>query len=353
MSVEPPVTKVWQLAADGTCTGERSLGVRTGKVDFSPTDPDLITFSVMNHENQGGGYFTVPSSQVQAQALTLNLKTQKVRRISAHSTGNAVYPSWRADGTVIYLEHPLGAVDSSEGENNSSFVVVDPRGQVEADWLMISGQCLAGATEARYTAAVALGNLWSRICGRFGEEAGAHASAFRALDLDPVRCRNLVNRYWVSNRAVIAGSAELSTHNLVRASPTPGEAPGRSAPLSELTPADLLAACPSDTRRAQVPVEPRIVGDPGVLRPPGAAVSQPLPSTPRACISCHADVLSDRALLAKKRTTGGKLWIREALGQMASGKMPMGRLSVTDTIDFNSKRAEFERDLKGLAEGVP
>ena len=359
-SQDPPVTMVFTFdPANGNCLNSKeglepiSLGVATGKVDFSFNDRDEIVFAKrrMEHLDDDSSYFPWPSDQYVSNIYSLNLRSRKVRRLSDNLNGNAVYPSWLPDGKVVYLEHP------ADSEKPSRFVVVDPKPRPKGDWDVLTGECLKDSQVMDSAAKVLLGNLWMQLCeAEYGGGAGLSASALATLSLDPKACQAMVRKYW----------EEFSRIRLDRSSAFFAELAARSPELekqieeilSQRTVEEdhpLLAACPrsrlmwprrSDIEQVRLPEAGGGSAQSGVqvLNQSGATPAGPTdeqvlatlaergftqPKSLDRCVACHqpgdAYPWNDLLKLANHRRGRGEIpLVDSAYCQIQGGTMPRG-----------------------------
>ena len=359
-SQDPPVTMIYTFDPEnGNCLNSKkgfepiSLGVATGKVDFSFNDRDEIVFAKRKTEllDNDSSYFAWPSEYFASNVYSLNLRSGKVRKLSDNLNGNAVYPSWLPDGKVVYLEHP------ADWEKPSRFVVVDPKPRSKGNWDVLTGECLKESQVMDSAAKVLLGNLWMHLCeAEYGGVAGLSASALATLSLDPQACQAMVREYW----------AHFSKTWLKQPTPVLSELASRSPELQkqleeilkQTTVGDdhpLLAACPrsrlmwprrSDIEQVHLPAAggvsaqaeiqvlnqtvapPAIRSDEQVL----AALADQGITQPKSldrCVSCHqsndAYPWNELVKLAKHRTGPGEIpLVDSAYCQIQGGTMPRG-----------------------------
>jgi hypothetical protein len=353
LDIDAGTTKIFEFDPAGRCTETHDLGIKTGKADFS-YDGGKLTFHAMNNDSLEGGYFNTPSDAMVSNVYVFDLRTRELRRLTQNTDSNAVYPAFRRDGKIVYMEHPRQA---EFGPRQASFVVADPGLARPVAYDAVLGRCVNTPRGEQYPALVALGSLWSRLCSFYGISTGPTASALTTLSLNPAQCRQMVERYWESYREQIARSEILR-------GPGGGATGVSEETLRGLRKADLLAACPRDRLR---PARPKTVGtvtvvtsprpEPGPTRKPkpahaGSAAGTPAepPSAPGAavpesCVLCHANwPLKDHAKLSAMKGAGGtKPLIDEIFRRMSlkgQGKMPPGDMRLETPV-----RERFERYL--------
>lgn len=249
-------TKIFELEAKGgPCKEILDLGYVTGKVDFS-FDGDQIAFHASENDSSlrdATDYLRTPSKTMVINTFVYNIKNKELTRITHNTSGSSRYPTFLADGRLVYLYQP----ESEEAETHPTFVIADPK-RARAVPIPPSTSCADCKNTPRSKtpeAAVALGGLWSRVCSKWGNLTAPGGATLAALSLDPSQCRHLVSQYWKWYRSKILNEGNL----------TPRGSKIRESFLRDLTENDLLRACPSETKNTSVssiptnspPVKPR------------------------------------------------------------------------------------------------
>lgn len=325
LDVNAGVTKIFDLdPSNGSCREAMNLGIPTGKVDFS-FDGDSLTFHVLNNSSAGDSYFSVPSDSLVANVFVLKRSTGEITKLTNNTSSNSVFPAFRRDGKIVYLNHPQR---SGEPGVKSSFVLADPaRANAEPFDLVSTPSCAPKAGGNGYHAVAALGALWAQLCSRFGHEISDSAAALIPLGLDPERCQSLVHAKWKELKGEIVKNPELVRSGKLKAEK-----------MGDLEEADLTAACPKkkfDVVKA---------GQDSSQREPTSQT--PKVPVPRACFECHSDDVPffDWKRLTTETAASGKLFRDEILDRLnleGEGRMPPGNHAIGA-----AEKAAFESYLR-------
>ncbi len=248
------------------CTTELDLGLPTGKAEFNAQNNQLV-FHVDTGLASVGEWFSSAGAGRNLNVFTLDLNTKRMTRVTNNMGGNSYYPSFRNDGSVVYLQQ------SANGKYSA--VIADP---TQGQSIQLS-QCSPG--DPNYQKTLALGKLWSTLCHQLNDNAELGATALFGLSLNPDQCRQMVNQYWNQNRTRVANdlAARDGTHNRVQ-----------QGTISGLSVDDLLSVCPTTNRAASAPSRISAGGGGGtpdpVVPPPANQVS--LTGMIGQCRQCHS-----------------------------------------------------------------
>jgi hypothetical protein len=326
LDVDAGVTKIFDIdPSTGTCKESFSLGIPTGKVDFN-FNGDEITFHVLNNNSEGDSYFKVPSDSLVANVFVYKRSTGEITRLTNNTGSNSVYPAFRRDGKVVYMNHPQR---SGTPGGKSSFVVADPeKANKQPFELTSTPACAPKAGGKSFNAVAALGALWAELCSQYGHQISDAAASLIPLGLDPGRCKKLVDEKWRELKEQVATNAELTKSGRVKADI-----------VEDLQEEDLLAACPKRKFEVVTPGSDSGKGEPIG----GGGPRAPVPAT---CFECHSDDIpfGDFARLSKETAASGKPFREEILDRInrtGRGRMPPGNHHITP-----EEKQAFERYLK-------
>ena len=263
-------TKIFEIDLNGKCEQKADLGMFTSKVDFGyPNSPgaNLITFHKFNNETQDlfnpdHPYTKVPSDRFVDNIYVYNLATGELGRLSDNTRSNGVYPAFRRDGKITYIEHPS---HSDDKPGNSFLVTVDPSSvrKTPVDFLPRMNDRPTPATLDKMKAQVALGALWGQLCSPYGDKLSAESAALDSLNLDPQKCKQMVEKYWNKFKDAISTAKLLDNPRF-----------GASS-LATLSGNDLVKACPRNALVNGLPSNGN-----------GTSAAR-RPILPNACRQCH------------------------------------------------------------------
>lgn len=254
LDLDTQTTKVFALQDSGRCTEVVDLGMHTGKVDFSYQENGrYLAFHKYGYlPEKPTDYIDVPGDRLVGNVYVYDKQTGDISRLTDNTDSNAVYPAWRANGTLSYLSHPHGATTNPDEKSTIVTVRFDP--QTGSPLNFFNPQ--PPEVQARRTA---LGGLWNQVCSSEAGQMDKEAAALATLNLDSERCRFLVEHHWENFRERVGDNQKLKGMN-----------------LADVTEANLLALC--DTLKEP----PRAKASPSAATTQGGAVF-------RRCNSCHAD----------------------------------------------------------------
>ncbi|MDH3715202.1 MAG: hypothetical protein OET44_15310 [Gammaproteobacteria bacterium] len=216
-------TRVFAIDGDGQCSPVEDLGIPTGKVSFS-FDNRWLTFHLAIFDQASVAIKERPQDRWTSNVFVYDRQTRRIGRITHHTAGNAYYPAFRRDGTLVYLFKPL-----ENRYGRYSFAVADPA-RIRK-WLPIrwyTQLCAAGDDACHRT--LALGALWGYACSNYDAHINPRLSALNTLSLDQALCHQLVSDKWFEHRESVVSGA-------LRKLPD-------AAKLLELGAQDLLQHCP-------------------------------------------------------------------------------------------------------------
>jgi hypothetical protein len=193
-------TRVFAIDGNAQCTLVDDLGIPTGKVSFS-FDNRWLTFHLAIFDQASVAIAVNPDDRWTSNVFVYDRQTRRIGRITHNTAGNAYYPAFRRDGTLVYLFKPL-----ENRYGRYSFVVADPA--LIAKWLPIrwyTQHCAAGDDACHRT--LALGALWGYACSNYDAHLNPRLSALNTLSLDQATCRQLVSDQWSEHRDFIVHRA--------------------------------------------------------------------------------------------------------------------------------------------------
>ena len=193
-------TRVFAIAGEGQCRVLEDLGMPTGKVSFS-FDNRLLAFHLAVFDEASVEIASNPNDRWTSNVFVYDRDTRSIGRITHHTAGNAYYPAFRRDGTLVYLFKPLEDLNA-----RYSFVVADPariRKWLPIDWY--TQDCAQGDTACHRS--LAIGALWGYTCSKHGSKLNPRLAALNTLSLDQALCRQLVEDTWLEHRdSVVEGA---------------------------------------------------------------------------------------------------------------------------------------------------
>jgi hypothetical protein len=193
-------TRVFAIDEHAECTLVEDLGMPTGKVSFS-FDNRFLAFHLAIFDQATVAIAVNPDDRWTSNVFVYDRQTRSIGRITHHTAGNAYYPAFRRDGTLVYLFKPL-----ENRYGRYSFAVADPA-RIRK-WLPIrwyTQHCATGDDACHRTLAV--GALWGYTCSNFGAHLTPRLSALNTLSLDKAVCRQLVSDKWLEHRNSVARQA--------------------------------------------------------------------------------------------------------------------------------------------------
>jgi len=193
-------TRVFAITEEKECTPLEDLGIPTGKVSFS-FDNRLLAFHLAIFDEASVEIAKNPDDSWTSNVFVYDRQTRRIGRITHNTAGNAYYPAFRRDGTLVYLFKPL------ENRNGRySFVVADTA-RIRK-WLPIrwyTQNCEAGDDACHRS--LAIGALWGYTCSKHGANLNPRLAALNTLSLDQALCRQLVSDKWSEHRGLVVEGA--------------------------------------------------------------------------------------------------------------------------------------------------
>lgn len=236
LDLDTETTKLFNLSASGSCQEAVDLGIHTGKVDFSYDGKSLVFHKYNFLPSDPTGYISVPGDGQISNIYLYDKSSGDIKRLTHNTNSNAVYPAFRRDGTVMYMNHQDGA--GGGDEVLSSFVTLDPN-KVSSQPLDFFNQ---PDQKDRLEERAAIGTLWSELCSSGG--ADKDSAVLSTLDLSADECSSMVGDYWdefkgdlqlnLDKDKILKRCGELSTQPAPNAPPGGGVRPGEG---------DVVARC--------------------------------------------------------------------------------------------------------------
>jgi hypothetical protein len=250
------VTRIYKIDPDHPekCVEEYNLGIPTGKVEFSPDNSKVVFHA--NSEPGVSDWFENPYPDSQTDAFSLDLKSNKYKRLSSRSrdsrkAGSSYYPSYRADGSVVFLRQ--------KRSDDGNFLNIN-RTPMDYEAVMISAKdadptngedlfkinpasCINTENKKDFISLIALGALWTNICN---EQITLKTESVLLLDASEIKskdCFKKVKQLWASRNKLTEFLADQyseerdNTHSLT------------IKDFDGLTLNDLLAVCPNSRDR--------------------------------------------------------------------------------------------------------
>ncbi|MDH3453209.1 MAG: hypothetical protein OEN20_12410 [Gammaproteobacteria bacterium] len=193
-------TRVFAIDGEAGCALVEDLGIPTGKVSFS-FDNRLLAFHLAIFDQASVSMAENPDDRWTSNVFVYDRRTRRIGRITHHTAGNAYYPAFRRDGTLVYLFKPL-----ENRYGRYSFAVADPariRKWLPLRWY--TQNCAAGDDGCHR--ALAIGALWGYTCSKYGAHLTPRLSALNTLSLNQPVCQQLVNDKWSEHRDFVVGGA--------------------------------------------------------------------------------------------------------------------------------------------------
>ncbi len=251
-------TKIFSINPNNpeSCSLLVDLGMPTGKMEFN-RENNKVAFHVDEGGATNGDWFMSPRYESRLNIYTYDLNSKEITRVSNNVKGNSYYPSFRADGTIVYLHNEPG--------KDYAAIIADPsRGQR----MKLPNDCLP--SDENFQAAVALGALWMRVCNAAVSPALTPVNiALIPMSLSPEKCRALVKANWRQLKGVVGTNVAVK------------KSPELANSLSGISENDVIAACPSEEKPTSRPEE---VSDENQSAPP-ASVN--IPNMMANCAGCH------------------------------------------------------------------
>ncbi len=318
LDVKAGVTKIYEVdPVKGICRETLNLGMFTSKVDFS-FDNNRLTFHKFNNEEKGDDYVAVPGNDKVANVYVYDIPSRKLSRITNNTNSNAFYPAFRADGKIVYIEHPKDAPTSSE---KSKLVVADPDKARQQPF-----DFFTPGNEKKLDGLAAIGSLWMQLCSPFGEKASLESAALASLNLDPAQCKRMAEKYWDSFKDDVKKALKRDS-------------------VAAFTPRSLSEACPKPEGR---------LPSGGSAPPPGSDSGER--RVPQSCRFCHRNVDWDHlAALRSARTATpgleGRSFAEEALRRINLPQSDPRHMPRSATGDGAPLDAGAIRDLTAYLQG--
>ena len=193
-------TRVFAIDGGADCTLVDDLGIPTGKISFS-FDRRRLAFHLAIFDQASVSMAENPDDRWTSNVFVYDRETRSIGRVTHHTAGNAYYPAFRRDGTLVYLFKPL-----ENRYGRYSFAVADPariRKWLPLRWY--TQHCAAGDDGCHRTLAV--GALWGYACSRHGAHLNPRLAALNTLSLNPSVCRRLVADKWSEHRESVVRGA--------------------------------------------------------------------------------------------------------------------------------------------------
>lgn len=326
----PRTTHVWEINDDGTCKEVQDLGIGTGKVEFS-FDNDWMAFHVFNNENRNA-QFSQPDDNQLGNIYVYQRSTGKFQRLTSNTSFSSVYPSWKKDGSLVYLNHHY-----NHGEDNrASFVHVATPAMSETelkDVVLSPGK--SENQQKEWYARLALGGLWGVTCSEHSVHGSALHAVLEGLSIGKKECELLIQTFWAAKKETVA--TRYAGHKVATDTSVEEEK------IKRLSEDDLKKVC-SKTDRTIPPPPP--------LKPPAPIQPAKPPkvrAVPDSCRQCHPRIPFDdleKLRAMKSHHSGEKPMIDEILRLVKSKdpdeRMPQGGPAMTE-----EQIAELERYLRG------
>lgn len=317
-------TQIYKIAQDSegnsTCKLERDLGFASTKVEFNK-DSTKITFAAdsMATTNRKVNWYAQPIlGQMNMNVYVLDLKTNKLNKISNNEKGNSYYPSFSRDDTVTYLNQ-----ENKGGEEEYSLVQarIDNKQSVDAKSVdFYSPEVCSYSKEELAT--IALGKLWFKTCSKMMGTPTVLGSRAQALSMDPKKCEALVKKNWENTKANLSDSYlkakdKALDENYYASSQVQGLnsiTEENFVRMRNLTEDDLLQYCPKAAVAAVKAVIKPIDQKQEIKNAANILIAK--------CSGCHSNgtgrsfVVGDVASMKKNKMN--------AINYVAQGYMPMG-----------------------------
>lgn len=299
-------TKIFNIVEDangiptGQCEVSMDLGMSTGKVDFNFNN-DEITFHKFNYDPDEvkHGYNEVPSDDFVGNVYVYKRSTGVISRVTNNTDSNAIYPAFRQDGKIVYINHPR----RGEGYSGpSSLVIADPNQAPRFTFdYFPSDKDKGEIAKNKMKSMAGLGQLWNRLCSPFSDISTLESSVLSPLSLNERACVRMVDTYWDKMKAELKGKTDSRISDV---------------DFSKISAEDLKKSCPKPKESATV-----------TGTTPDDNPTRPRAPVPTSCRHCHNFQWDDpewmKAALTQSPSNPGKPLIEEILR----------RINITDVND--------------------
>jgi hypothetical protein len=315
-------TNIFSIGKDDNgksiCNLDRDLGFASTKVEFNE-DSSKITFaadSLATKDRQVTWYAQPMGSAMNMNVYVLDLKTNKLNRISNSQNANAYYPSFSRDGTVTYLNQEY----TENGKTSYSLIQASLNNDQPMDF---KNKDFYNAESCNYStdelSVIALGKLWFKVCAKYSGIPTVFGSRALAVSLEPKSCATLVKKYWAEKKGSFENYELGSTDAVAAGVPLSKNkiwntlAETNFDRMRNLTEEDLLNQCPQQAvKSVKKVVKEAIDKDPYIK---GKILIT-------KCSGCHSNG-SGRSFVVGDEESMIKFKER-AFNYVNSGYMPMG-----------------------------
>ena len=315
----------------GNCITAEDLGFEAGKVHFSP-DGSKIAFHTQA--------LNVGSAKTVTKTNRGYLIDRKLKTITSLQVGNyedatsEQYPVFLPDGRILYQRIKF---NPEEGTQARSWIKVDPK-KLNSAKFVTKTDCINDVNLPM----IAIGKLYNQVCAALG----ANDSLIWTLNMNPVKCRKLVENEWDKLKPAVLAEINVNSHSEI--------------PDDYLSKEMLLSACPSkDSGKVKIARDEASV-----------KMKYPLVISQR-CIMCHTpgsprgyipfdkpEVLREAGAIGMSAADGGlyegKKFIEQLtdiLNQNEDGKTPAHGVPVVPAEGPRLKKSEIDEIINWIKTG--
>jgi len=297
----------------GHCSVAMDLGFEAGKIHFN-ADGSKIAFHSQNI-NVGA----VKSVTVNNRGYLLDRKSNTIVSLQMGDVTESTaeqYPAFLSDGRIIYQRVKF---NSLTGKQSRAWVIVDPNKLNSAVFKKLPNKF--NYTNDNNLPLIALASLYSNTCG----SVNADDSLMWTLNMDPLKCQNLVSAEWENQKSSIL--EKLNTTSFPKISE------------DTINKEMLLSACPKKKVGEIITLQP----DVGVAMKYPAIIAQ-------RCVVCHLPN-SPRGYIPFDKPE--KLRTMQAFGKSSEAGGPFEKMTFTEQIEGILNANEAGKILPSNVPKVP
>ena len=114
LDLQTQTSAIWDIKPDFSCVKIHDLGLKTGKLNLN-YENSKVTYHIYAPavqldpnapDDQSDHYVAIPSADFVSDIFVMELKSNKVTRITANKDMNSMYPDFTRDGRLVFISHP-------------------------------------------------------------------------------------------------------------------------------------------------------------------------------------------------------------------------------------------------------
>ncbi len=284
-NAESGTSVIYEVKDDGNgnsiCVMKKDLGFTTSKMEFSP-DGSKVVFAMdsVAHSPSEIGWYEQPPTDRNMNVFVVDLESNDISRISSQTTGNAYYPSFSGDNSVVFLSQEFDKKNSTTDYYVNRVPLDEAKTQKNFDFAS-AHSCQVQNSEI--SKLMALGALWHTACVQLNEGGMTlNALALLPMALDDKQCQKMVKDNFAKNLVSEDTFARLDLGQK-NVADRDKMAEFYYQEFLKFSEADLLSACPKEETK-KVKVEQKVVEANGVIQKKSPMI---------ICMQCHGPA-SDR-----------------------------------------------------------